>query len=784
MLPCWCVSVLRPAFFAILVAGLAFAVAASTADAQLSPAQGPSEHTIRVADATVVVPDDWVPSPAQLAIVSRPNRQPARQARLGVLVPSRVVPFRRPRRPPNYGVALNSALGSVSQWLEARGNRKTAYALDKYLGTVPAGKPVTLDIYTEGSAIRAVIPRGQDKLLSARWKHDRTVVVTGTNVELAKLEGYHCSDMFGCWSPELLERYDSTWGCSATGRSPDQASTDCTPLALPDDADTTDAWRHSAELLRRDLKGEIEVLVAGPADARRTPVDPRIHAADMQGYRQAVYLASTFVGSQDPDLGAQIGAAGTAVLDVYDALHKFRNLPTGASENLAAVALTGNLVSVGFALAGALMDIPSEAEIVVGEIRHLQAQVTELRAEMRDRFDGVHEHLDEVYVSLSSDLEDLVAGDKRILESVIAGFANNHALMSEIGRVQLDTAILLYHQIDTFRDEVRESLLANCERVVPDQEWQQEFRTCRNIIAAQRHGLRQPPTPNADMTMDEWLKEAPDATIAWSFDKFKRLLVATGPGGGTRRLTGPVVGPDAWFKLMDLYDGFLVKHPDLASRELALIVESRFAYDMSLWRSNLVRFAEAIREELRAYQDGSRPTAFSVLLADAWSGQRLEELLLKLFGDPVRMSLDCMTRNGHPSCAKLERVRESAHVRDDLLQSEEFRQLQRTLDIAGAHLRSWITLAFRNSIVRSEAITALVAGWVTTVDLEQLIKSMDVGVASWPKLIDEVDRRMLALGDMLRSNEVRKEASSPFEHEFLTNFDFFSLGDMTMDAAF
>ena len=643
----------------------------------------------------------------------------------------------------------------------------------------------------------AVIPRGDDALLSPRWKRHTTVTVRGTNVALAEEAGFHCrtSGAAGtqCWPPN-----DPSYGCyPPTGRSPDQADNYCAPLWLnPDDADPVEAWQQSAEQLRQDLNGRIDALIERgnePNAPRWSEADRQIHAANMRGYRQAVYLARTIVGSQDPVLGAQIDAAGTAALDVYEALTAFRNLPDGASENLAAIALTGNFVSVGFALAGALMDPatgPSEGEIILGEIEKLQSQVNELRDEMHDRFDGIHEHLDDVYARMSVDLEQLLTGDERLLASVVAGFANSHAQMTELGRVQLDTQRMLIERIDALREEMRALFLAvgGCNRVVPDEEWQSKFGTCLDIIRTRYTTLPgdQLPRPNSTNTVDEWLRAAPDNTIAWSFAEFKRLLSQTSADGATRAVALPesVVGPEAWFAVMNLHDGFLVKHPDLAGPELPRVIGSQFSDAMSRWRSDLVRFGEAIREEWRVYQDGSRPTVFSTLLAEALSGRRLENLLLQVFGDPVRMLWDCLAPGGQAACEALESLRSSTHVRDVLLRSDEFTRLQRERRIAVTNLRHWATLAFRDAIGRSEAITAIVEERAVDVDLEEMVETADVGFASWGELIAEVDRVTMALEDVLRSADVATEASSEFEHEFLTEFAFPSLGDVPIEPLF
>ena len=133
------------------------------------------------------------------------------------------------------------------------------------------------------------------------------------------------------------------------------------------------------------------------------------------------------------------------------------------------------------------------------------------------------------------------------------------------------------------------------------------------------------------------------------------------------------------------------------------------------------------------------------------------------------------------NCQRLLQSRSSEYVRDALLRSADFARLARDLSIAGSYLRHWIVLAFRDAIGRSETVTALAAGWVTVPDLFEIVEEQDVGSASWLTLIDDVDRRIERLMEVLRSDDLRTEASQAFDHSILTVRRFPSLGDVSIE---
>ncbi len=732
---------------------------------------------------------------------SQGRREPAR---VWTTVPSaRPILPRRARPTPNYGAMVTNMNFRYSLWLLGQERLKMTEALRAYAATIPAGKRVEVRAIYGGRRFRrlhiSAADSPWDAVFLGRNEHSELGTVRGTNIQMAEDLGYHCAGPFGCFPPA---EWDTLMGvCSVPGRDPAEIHNPCISpnvghgdeqeqIRTATQAGVGEAWLSSVSELVDTVGAATNHLVQGRHRATLLASQEQIHAATMRGYRETVYLARTFVAFSDPELSRQIDAVGTSALSVYDALHMFRHLPPGASSNLAAIALTGNLVGAGFTLAAAFADSgPSTDQILSEQIRTLRRDVQELRKEMHERFDAVHDHLDSVYASMIDGFDVLLAGNSQSFRSILAQLDDGRRRMTELGRVQLDTQAIVLQQSEFLTQLITDLQFADagCERPLPAAA-RDTFSKCRDKIAALHGSLRQRqlPLPKATTTMDAWLKGRPDRTMSWDFLRFKRLLAATGPRGATRALAMPdsVVGPEAWFGIMDLHDGFLMKYPSFAADDLNFIRTSSFSLSMALYRSDLVRFAEAIRDELRTFQQGSRPSVFSELFDEAWNRDRFVALL-RTIGDPFRLARNCMDPNmgTQTHCEALASLHSSSYVRGRLLAMDEFRAIEDAMSIAGSHLQHWTALALRNQIGRSEAVTSIAAGWVAVPNLRATVEASDLGFVSWLRLVEDVEEALERVKGVLRSDDLRAAIAEPFHHDLLTGFDFPSLGDVELQNA-
>ena len=762
----------------VMVATASVGVSTARAEGQARSSAGPggAAAAVWIDDTKVRVPVDRVPDPDRLAAVVVGLRRPGS---LHVSVPARSGPRSRASQGAgNRAALLDYALGNFALGAWASGEREASLALLKFADTVPMGKAVAVRAYYRGTRFIG-LTTNPDGAWMAPTDHYRTVTVRGTNVMKAVEENYHCVFDAGggalCIPPEDLE--EAPDGEKNYLRSAVEAG------------GSPAAWTRVVEELRNDVHGRTEALLLQRGPAQETE-NTETHAARMERYRKTVYVAGAVLGFGDREAGRAVGLVGTAVLDVFAAAQKFhdmRNAP-GIDGVVSAIGLGHSMVGLSLAFATAFMDAgPSAEAIILEEIVRLQRQVQTLRREMHERFDDVHRHLESISSILVDGIDVLVDRDRRSLESILARLAERRRQLTEIAGVQLDGTMILVEQLEWLAELITDFELAGCRRAHSaadgDPMELSKFRDCRAKLATLHKSLSGRPLsePETRSSLRAGLKERSERTVSWSFWHFKRLLAATGLEGATRAAALPdsVVGPEAWYAVMNLHDGFLVDYPAFAEKDAAAIAGSEFSTSMRQRRSDLVRYAKTVREELLAFQEDSRPTVFSKLFEEAWSRDRMAALLRSI-GDPVDLLWKCLDVDvtKRADCEELKSVRSSSHVRERLLSMDDFGRMDNALAIAGAHLQAWIALAFRDGIGRSDAVTAVAAGWVAVPDLVELVETSDVGFSSWAALLDEMDARMALLQEMLRSDGMRAEASSEFEDQILTRPAFAGLGDV------
>ena len=395
--------------------------------------------------------------------------------------------------------------------------------------------------------------------------------------------------------------------------------------ALDDQGQLTRAILEGFDEQRSDvaqLRDEVSSALDQPAPAEALLRGQRRQAVEMEGRRAALTLATTFIGIRDRQLGRELQAIGDAGFAMHAALNRVHQaLGDGANQHLAALALTGNMFTVVTGLASAFADGGSSSdEIIIEELGKLRQDVDRLRTEVHDRFDEVHEQLDHIWADMLGGLEEIADG----IGDLTARFGNVKSQLNEIAEVQLDVEDLVISQAEMlYRAGVRQSLAECGEDRTYDGRAPMTieiFRNCRARIEKLREDLptRQFAAPDAGTTEENLLSASPDRAMSLSLNAFRRLLERT--EGGERRslaLPGSVVGPTSWFYLVDIHDEFLATHLGHTAIDALNIEESEFVRTMRDHRNDLVRFAEAIRDELTEFQrEQGSSTAFSAFFSE------------------------------------------------------------------------------------------------------------------------------------------------------------------------
>ena len=653
------------------------------------------------------------------------------------------------------------------------------------------------------------VPRATQRLAEELHEQDDNLASPEDNVFALVEETYRKQPRFRrTWDELFLPKYGFTPDASdqtVMDRVPDFADHELIARirdALNEGGDQTKALLDVAERSWEDARTQ---QAQRDAEAARRQEEQRA-TFDTAGYRAAGNLAATVIGFSDPELGRQIRATNDAVFRVRDAIEAFEAArDVGANLTLASFALTGNVVGASLALMSAFGDSgPSADEIILEQIHKLREEVQEVRKEMHERFDqvrnemhrrfeGVHDQLDGMYASTVEAFNVVLGENRENHEQVVNGLEDARLQLAGIAGTQLDTQFILVRATESLAGLIEDLEMAPCVRLHDpaggDPMTISKFRDCRAQIEAlgdQLPGLQllgnEPPSGT---TQAAWLEARPDRTISQSLGRFQRLLRATGPEGTDRAaaLAETVVGPDAWFYVVDQHDWFLSEYPEHAS-EGGSEEGARFARTMRVQRADLVGYAEAIRDELLAFQEDSRPTVFSKLLDEAWSPEAADTVLATIADFPGGALLSCYEEAQREVPAALDRGdmdicdenRYAEQVRDLLLAREELENMERTLSIAGAHLRSWISLAFHDAIGHFDIATAVARGLIGFPDLRWMLESQGLGWTwtSWT-LADDVSARIQVLGEQLRSNAMRELATHGYGHRILMRTRFANL---------
>ena len=662
------------------------------------------------------------------------------------------------------------------------------------------------------------VPRATQRLAEELHEQDDNLASPEDNVFALVEETYRKQPRFRrTWDELFLPKYGFTPDASdqtVMDRVPDFADHELIARirdALNEGGDQTEALLDVAERSWEDARTQ---RAQRDAEAARRQEEQRA-TFDAAGYRAAGNLAATVIGFSDPELGRQIRATNDAVFRVRDAITAFEAArDVGANLTLASFALTGNVVGASLAIMSAFGGSgPSADELILKQLHKLREEVQEVRkemhqrfdqvrGEMHQRFDGVRGHLDGIYAGTVEAFNVVLGESRRGHEQVVNGLENARLQLAEIAGSQLDTQVMLVRGTELLAGLIEDLEMAPCVRphdpAGGDPMTISKFMDCRAQIEALGGQLPDlqllEGQPSAGTTQAAWLEFRPDRTISQSFEEFKRLLRATGPKGADRAaaLAETVVGPDAWFYVVDRHDWFVSQYPEHASTGV-LDKGTGFAQTMRVWRADLTNFAEAIRDELVAFQEDSRPTAFSTLLNEAWSPEAAVTVLAEIADFPGVALVSCyyekqrgipvaLDRGEMDICG--ERIPYAEQVRDLLSTREEIEEIESALSIAGAHLRSWLSLAFHDAIGHSDVATAFARGLIGFPDLRRMLESQGLGWTwtSWT-LADDVSARIQDLGQQLRSDEMREVATHGYGHRVLMRTRFANLdGDDGADG--
>ena len=299
-----------------------------------------------------------------------------------------------------------------------------------------------------------------------------------------------------------------------------------------------------------------------------------------------------------------------AGLSAYDSA-----VNAGANQRLAAAALAGNFLGVGIGLVDAFANTaPDPQEIISGQLIQLGEQIRGLRIEMHAGFQSIRAQLDEVFDAIGNATEIVtmrLTGLKSSLE--IARYE-----LRSVVRGQRDIRELILTQLEVMDTNLLEQhfTLAGCFDDAlslprgPVEDYYEDFRRCVAGFGALARRLPRLQTP--DQAADR------DRLVNAHFKEFATLLQRA--GGAEHTPLGAadgLVGPDAWFYVADKYDQYVAARPALVAAYREALDDTQVVVELRRQREQLRGFMNLIRGDLRAFQDDSRPSAFSAALEEA-----------------------------------------------------------------------------------------------------------------------------------------------------------------------
>lgn len=153
-----------------------------------------------------------------------------------------------------------------------------------------------------------------------------------------------------------------------------------------------------------DLPARQDVLYRYMLNAEEQRLNQERIAREQAAYEQkvkaanaSVYILSTLVGFNNPELGHQMQVVGDSTVQIADALHNFAK-----ADALGSVILTGNMLGAVMNVVSLFSDSgPRPDQQILEGIRQLQQMVHQLRIEMHERFDRVDAALNQIYTTMN-----------------------------------------------------------------------------------------------------------------------------------------------------------------------------------------------------------------------------------------------------------------------------------------------------------------------------------------------------------------------------------------------
>jgi hypothetical protein len=343
-----------------------------------------------------------------------------------------------------------------------------------------------------------------------------------------------------------------------------------------------------------DIETAVREYLVGLNQATRGAIDKAVHdereerqmaekeRAVFQQRRQAevagIYVVSQMLehlgGSEGMRIGRALSSGANAAIQLRGAIENFaaRNALDGIS---ATAILTGDVLSVGIGLVGALAGGPSTDQLILQQLSEIRDQIAQLEK-------GLHARLDHVDQTLSTLLTTMVQGMDQLQRSMDKGFEHTQNSVYGLYRALNDMQTRLMRQ----EKRIIDALVAMSERPVRERnaecrEFKSNspgavmsygmFKAC--LESYQQAGteaaldpLASTPRSGAQLTLsfDEIDSQLKDRLEEFEMDSNLNLLaqLAEGSRTGVRASAKALANPVKWAEAADGYLRLISEWPD------------------------------------------------------------------------------------------------------------------------------------------------------------------------------------------------------------------------------
>ena len=369
-----------------------------------------------------------------------------------------------------------------------------------------------------------------------------------------------------------------------------------------------------------DVKQLVEQDKISRARAKREMRARQALAIKIRGVESMVYLASTLIGLDDPQLGHQIQTIGDASIKVYNAWNTFAEVTQGFSElrGFASAALSADLVGAALAVVGLFIDAgPTPDEIIIEQIGELREQVEQGRVQMHQRFNLVDRRLVDIHTTLVGGLDDLKGELKKDREAAARFSAEMQEKLVKQQELLTDLYPASIDRAQAILKSIQDRALAECVRrrelttiPIPFESFVNCVAQIQSLVLDGEIERLQIRSPYSHQNLVEALLKFPDSTVNAAARKFHEISPRV--KAGKALFPDSIVGPESWIFVARAHDSFLRDWPQHRGK---LRSNASYAKRMNEHRDKLEQAIEAIGADLVAYSEGEgEKTAFGALV--------------------------------------------------------------------------------------------------------------------------------------------------------------------------